>query len=1023
MPDLRLEEIVSSSSSELEYKSEIVRAGAGAGKTTALTKKVMQLALSSLDKKNKFPKLIVTTFTKKATQELRERLMREAIEETKKRPELEQRLIQFVSSRSQLHISTIHGVFSRFLREIGHLLGMDSAFRVLDYNQANLSSRKILKKILVENQDLVQLLEHFNVNQLVNMLESYREQQAHYDSFEPLSEGELLVDSQNYIKGIVQDFCKTLETIQTSTSNEKWQIATADYLKSSREFLTDMSHPDDFANLMASFPRPRFSRKPVEIFSEDLNIEFSRALENIKELSRPEHQPVNVKIWANCCQRFQEAAILYVRMTKDQIFKTGNIRMVDLELLVASAIREQPEMIRLFSDQWEHWLIDEFQDTSPLQIRLLDSLIAATPVYYVGDPQQSIYLFRGARSEIFAERENQLRLQSQNLSSLNVNYRSCPELLCFLNDFFASVRSTPFLPMQPKIPVQDCQKRVAHFAVLPEDESLHYAPLAQHIIDGIARGEQFENYCILARKNDELIEIARYLESFNIPTHLHSSQGFFQRREILDILIFLKFLINPYDNTHFLALIRSPWFRIADNTITELLRPAPIVYWEHFSQQLKAHDSIQLLVKYREMVTAQGYFNTVLRAIVEVGMIDSSYMHDTTGRRESNIWKLIALIRQKEKQSGFNYSQFVDQCLDGGGSSDGQDETDAVAALEPDRVNLMTIHKSKGLKFKHVLVPNIGKRPRLAESHPQDFSFVINESSGKWSMSSRMGDDLKLCLPHAAIEQLQKLSERENEEHLRLLYVALTRAAESVHLSWSNPVDSNSWLAQTNWDLSPGLHQKDNYCYLVTEEISRPSPLQVTHKNLEGVRSALAISNSISQKPRISVTRYLEKMKKLVQYQSNGIAADELRESIMAPVFGLRLHTFFERLKYDSTYSPRNFADQWLSTDKDKFISATEYILNLQEPPLRKLIEVGYVEWGFHHKLDDCILEGQIDLWGEVDGVTWVVDYKSGSEKNLNSARLQLKLYAGAIQAIKPDAKIRLAVIFRDSCYVEDLVL
>ena len=73
----------------------------------------------------------------------------------------------------------------------------------------------------------------------------------------------------------------------------------------------------------------------------------------------------------------------------------------DLEFMTIKILREKPQIIKPFSEEWNYWLIDEYQDTTPLQAKILDELRGSSKEFIVGDPQQSIYLFRGARSEVF----------------------------------------------------------------------------------------------------------------------------------------------------------------------------------------------------------------------------------------------------------------------------------------------------------------------------------------------------------------------------------------------------------------------------------------------------------------------------------------------------------------------------------------------------------------------------------------------------------------------------------------------
>src|SRR5690606_28228850 len=81
------------------------------------------------------------------------------------------------------------------------------------------------------------------------------------------------------------------------------------------------------------------------------------------------------------------------------------------------------------------------------------------------------------------------------------------------------------------------------------------------------QGVSLERICILARKNSTLKTIAGYLNDLGISTQVHAASGFFDRREVLDLLSFLKFLVNPHDNYNLIELLRTPWFRIPDQKL------------------------------------------------------------------------------------------------------------------------------------------------------------------------------------------------------------------------------------------------------------------------------------------------------------------------------------------------------------------------------------------------------------------------------------------------------------------------
>ncbi len=156
---------MSSTASELE----IVRAGAGAGKTTELTNQVIQRAESFFKEHGKMPRMIVTTFTRKATQELRERLMVRALASK------QDYLIEFVNSKAHLYVSTIHGVLELYLKRFGAPLAIDPNFTVLNRTDAAKLARKALREVLFGNLSHQELLEIFDFKKLTHLCRQYHE--------------------------------------------------------------------------------------------------------------------------------------------------------------------------------------------------------------------------------------------------------------------------------------------------------------------------------------------------------------------------------------------------------------------------------------------------------------------------------------------------------------------------------------------------------------------------------------------------------------------------------------------------------------------------------------------------------------------------------------------------------------------------------------------------------------------------------------------------------------------------------
>ncbi|MEQ1666207.1 MAG: 3'-5' exonuclease, partial [Bdellovibrionales bacterium] len=459
--------------------------------------------------------------------------------------------------------------------------------------------------------------------------------------------------------------------------------------------------------------------------SEDLHNELKAVLAKIKEFRGEEFKLENAALFEERSRLFFEFAEEFYASFYEHKMNLSQIEMSDLETLTLKSIQNHPEVAVAFSSDWDFWLIDEFQDTSPMQITLLKSLIGSRPRFIVGDPQQSIYLFRGARNEVFSLEENKIVKNNGLLKKLTTNYRSQPELLLFFNQFFSQF-DEPFMKLDPKPKLDSTQPDssdsisrtvdncVANFFIIPKfekDESAYedssevsypnldrdssiYSPISKLIIEGVQSGKRFDDYCVLSRTNSELKQIAQAFEQLNIPVQVHVNDSYYQRREILDLLSLLKFLLNPHDNMNFVRLVRSPWLRISDQIIVNNVASRPISYWESLRTAESKHPMIIKLIDIFQRSQERGLFYSLFDFALNEGLIDSSHCHDSTGRRESNIWKFFDILRDEEKTPGFNFMDFAHRTLTEKRSDDENEESDATPVVEPNRVNLMTIHKS-----------------------------------------------------------------------------------------------------------------------------------------------------------------------------------------------------------------------------------------------------------------------------------------------------------------------------------------
>lgn len=998
---------MSGTPSEFINKStEIVRAGAGAGKTRALSLKVISICEQFLKENKSLPKLIVTTFTRKATEELRERITTYALES--KTPGIK----DLVRSRQYLHVSTIHGVLSLFLRNYGTLAGLDSDFQVLDTQASRNLAKRTLKDVLKKHSGEVGLFESFSFEQCLDAFLDYRRSQMTYPSSKPFSAKDFNIAKEKLLNPRLGHLIELTESAISQCSHQKWN----DYLK---KYRSELDNPLNISVRIKNLdPKPQFRGEP---FDPEVHKEWKDTFEEIVSL---ESKPgFSSELWPRYEALANELISIgpqFIHELNKTKIEMGLFDSEDLELFSLDVIRKEPQLGKAFAADWDHWLVDEYQDTSPTQVEIINQLMGSRPVFFVGDPQQSIYLFRGARKEVFEQRQTLVENSGGIFSQLNINYRSRPELLLAINDQLRAM-GPDFLPMKTKSDEID-KKHIAIQTFISGNEENPYSEIARNILESIKGGARADDFCVLARTNQVLMNMAVYFESLNIPCCVHSASGYFSRREVLDLMSLLKFLWNPFDHMNLIRLLRSPWFRVDDQKLVDWQSAKANSLWHHILNKHKEEASISQLIELQSQVRKSGLSSAFIKGLASSKMIELSHYHDPTGRRESNIWKLINWISTQERKPGYSpvklFRQF-DLALMGF-----DEESDAAASKEPNRVNLMTVHKSKGLNFKHVIIPHMEKRPKYSTARAHENVFVFSESEKKWCLG--IEHDSKLAHAPSALLSLQQLEDRERDENQRLLYVAMTRAEESLWLhvldkdrKSKKPMPKDAWAASLKF-LNEGKDLIEKVGYRIKIHRDNSGPIEIVDNQAAKkikIPDRFLLKLTESAQNRFSVSSLIEEQSPLAEITPESevkpASVDAIQTSLMAPSLGTILHSAFEGLKYGSRETSLEKLSGFIDKNElDQYSKSFDYVLNLKSPPMQMLIKNGEVEWGFQLKTHRGILEGQIDLWGKLDEEVFVVDYKSGNPRYSEKALQQLRLYAYALHQAYGFKNFQLAVVY-----------
>ncbi len=418
----------------------------------------------------------------------------------------------------------------------------------------------------------------------------------------------------------------------------------------------------------------------------------------------------------------------------------------DLLLFTRELLEKNDEIRKRYADYFVHIFIDEFQDTNELQSQIIDLLrTKSNKIWYIGDPKQSIYAFRGANVDVFLKVERESDSYDVVVKELQENYRSAPNLVKFYNAFFTKAFSDGPISYSKQIKTSnsDGKKRVwllengvvgkAQKARPAEAESI-----ARIVSELHASGRSFSDMAILLKVMTNVKFIERAFVKYNIPHHVIGGKNFFDRSEVLAIENLISVIVDPYNDRAMIGLLLSPFF---DLTLDEVL------YLK--KDKSRIYDAMKQSGKYSEIVdlvnTLIQLKNTIdVSKMIEIAIRKTDYLAKLSqfkdgDKRVANVMKFLNSI------GSFDIPLWdVDSVRRVVEMSHEESEEEASALSEgEDVVKILTVHKAKGLEFPIVILAQM--------------------EAGKGAKN-----------------------EADFQESKRLLYVAMTRAKDLIILSKEN---------------------------------------------------------------------------------------------------------------------------------------------------------------------------------------------------------------------------------------------
>ena len=951
-----------------------VVAGPGSGKTSVLVERYGRLVESGIPPRE----ILAITFTEKAATNMKAKMARRFEHDPELRRQIE-----------GAYISTVHGYCQRVLKENAIAAGVDPQFEILDERQGQIRRARCavesLDGFLRERRDealrlMAAISQEDLADRLVDVHDAVRNAGMPMDSlYEPTVPdlGGLLCDLWAVIEQYSR-FDGRLSKGQRELRDEllEWSERSKEVWGAGRiEELLEITKNARFGpGHIHTDWKPVFEGKGEELTAAIVSSVFAAERRSLVEI-----------------------LLRFDRLYAEEKRKLGVLDFSDLEHFAIGLLEENHAVRERVQGQFRQILMDEYQDTNGQQARLLDLLRGSGNFYAVGDINQSIFGFRYATPEVFRKHRDQVKSAGDHYVEMFDNFRSREEILKTvetiligepgIENHLLDGKRQFALKEVPSVEVTEVHAEDGEQATRMEAEwiAARILELQQSLTftkeDGSTRPAKFADFAVLARKTAILNPLSEAFDRFGVPYQITRRAGFFEVREIRDLIHLLRAIANPRDEVSLAVVLRSPLAGLSDAALLRMKMGHKNLA-DGLNLDPGCFDSIDAerltqfrarFAKWRE--TAQ--YTPIDRLLTEA-MMNCGYRS-----MGPDVEKLLGIARSAPRDQAL--AEFVHE-IKLIREEDAR-EADAPFDDESDSVRVITAHASKGLEFPVVFIPALQSR---VGGGADTITFTAEYGlGGKWQDEP---DWVRL-------RNKNVLKRREEAESNRLLYVAMTRAEEHLVLSWAvggeeKPREWAKVVAQKLGDMVKVVSETDAALRIVREGTFPREPVEIPRPALTGQQESNATVTSLTMfvdcPRRYYLARFLrwDPVRRAVVAEEDRDDAPELDASeIGRQVHALLAGQEVESPAVEAIHLARRFEESELGQRAKKARSSER-------------------EWDFMLAVGDMVLRGQVDLWFEERGGAVIVDYKTddieASEVEAHAAAysLQLRYYALAVEGV-----------------------
>lgn len=972
---------------QFEPKLKLISASAGTGKTYTMIQEITK-ALEHTEPE----KIVAITFTRAATRDIRNK----------------------VKELGELNVNTIHGFFAGLLREQSIYFKQSANFKILEeFDEAKLfrdSAASVMLKRIGSEPDEAFFAEY----EFSNIIDMLLKLEKHYavikdkiiTDLKELIEEEKRAEYQRMVElmphDLEEEIIKPLNSRHANDDTDDLEILRKEICRIAKKLKPLSGQKDFHHNIEVLKELPDYDNKNKgKAKNWDSNEEKKIVLDAAKalnDLRRGVKEDRLGEIWVveeaaryrkQFFDLFLEAHAHYEKRKAELDLLSYN----DIEVLTHKLVKENKKVADYYRDKFDYIFVDEFQDTNKMQSDVLFQI--GKNIFVVGDAKQSIYRFRNADVRVFME--TQAKCSKEELEELKTNWRCLPKIVEAVNTAFPQIFGhshsehgrqdfeAEYLSFEPK---RNDGEGLVRFINAPSP-SKHYkafnheleAKIALDIINkGLSEGKNYDDFALLFRSSNHMLEFEKLFRDKGLPFVVFGGES---RKDLLSSLRCLfNIILNPNDDTSMFEVLKLPAFYTSEKDLYKI-RKEELSIWEVLDDK----HPVKELVNRMRAKKDHGSFTEFVAEVLRVSRFIPSASLIFTGQ-DSGAEEAILRAAMHVESEGEGIEYFLDFLF----SMKNQD-----AGTKSNAVKLMTVHASKGLEFNTVIIPCLDNDPNPAKD-----SIVLSDDG---SMAVKLGDEDSNKKLNTVLYQRIKDYEEEADlaESKRLLYVAMTRAKDSLYLI-SDLNKSKSGLNGKRWvDWISKVFSDRIEEYSLQEERSLDAPrIKVVRAKDTNLPSSLEEAKKIPT--RFSVSYLRDQFIKYDNKKSVGeLGLGTIIHSILEHWDDReQVEAIYKRIGPDAAMNISKVVDDFTASELGKKIFSAPKTL---------------CEYPFAVLEEGDIISGRIDRINIYDDHVWVLDYKTFvNEEDLKGYKTQIDCYVKFARKAFPGKEVRASIVDVSGC-------